>query len=204
MLVNLKSAVKSDLDYFFILRKFNTNNFSFIKNENFKYKNHVDWFLESLKNKRRLMYIVKFNNLRCGYARLDKERKNYFVSICIEKKFRKKGIGLRTLSLIERKIEKSNTITALVNKKNSNSIEMFSKFGYIISSKKKSYIIMKKKLNKIKIIDKIELIRKKNNGNWMDLLRIAYKYSPKESTLIMSKIYRDDNKISKLVKKLIK
>ena len=47
-------------------------------------------------------------------------------------------------------------------------------------------------------------IRGKNNVNWMDLLRLAYKKSPKESATIMSKIYRDDSKISKLVKKLIR
>ena len=39
---------------------------------------------------------------------------------------------------------------------------------------------MKKKLNKIKIIDQIESIRRKNNGNWMDLLASkAYKNSPR-------------------------
>ena len=62
---------------------------------------------------------------------------------------------------------------------------------------------MKKKQNKIKIIDQIESIRGKNNINWMNLLRLAYKKSPKESAFIMSKIYKDDAKISKLVKKLI-
>jgi len=63
---------------------------------------------------------------------------------------------------------------------------------------------MKKKVGSIKIINKIETIRKKNNSNWMDLLRLAYKRSPKESAKIMSKIYRDDAEISKLVKKLVK
>ena len=63
---------------------------------------------------------------------------------------------------------------------------------------------MKKKVGPIKIINKIETIRKKNNSNWMDLLRLAYKRSPEESAKIMSKIYRDDAEISKLVKKLVK
>ncbi len=58
--------------------------------------------------------------------------------------------------------------------------------------------------NYLKIIDKIENIRKKNNKNWMDLLRLSFKYSPKETAKIMSLIYRDDQKISKLVKKLYK
>ena len=54
----------------------------------------------------------------------------------------------------------------------------------------------------LSIIKKIENIRKENNVNWMNLLRLAFKKSPKEAAIIMSKIYRDDARISKLVKKL--
>ena len=36
----------------------------------------------------------------------------------------------------------------------------------------------------------------------MDLLKVAFKYSPKETAKIMSNIYLDDKKISNLVKKL--
>ena len=38
----------------------------------------------------------------------------------------------------------------------------------------------------------------------MDLLRIAFKYSPKEAAKIMSNIYKHDNKIGLLSKKLSK
>ena len=54
------------------------------------------------------------------------------------------------------------------------------------------------------IINQIEKIRKKNNTNWMDLLRLAFKSNPKEASRIMSKIYQDDARISKLAKKLSK
>ena len=56
----------------------------------------------------------------------------------------------------------------------------------------------------LKIINKIENIRKKNNVNWMNILRLAFKKSPKEAAKIMSLIYRDDDSITKLVKKLSK
>jgi len=63
-----------------------------------------------------------------------------------------------------------------------------------------------KKINKsknyLKIISKIENIRKKNNVNWMNILRIAFKYNPKAAAKIMSKIYLDDKRIGILVKKL--
>ena len=63
---------------------------------------------------------------------------------------------------------------------------------------------MKKNKKKLRIIDKIEAVRKKNNANWMDILRLAYKNSPNETASIMSRIYNDDSKISKLVKQLTK
>ena len=62
----------------------------------------------------------------------------------------------------------------------------------------------KKKISKnyLKIISQIENIRKKNNINWMNILRIAFKYNPKATAKIMSKIYLDDKRIGILVKKL--
>lgn len=54
------------------------------------------------------------------------------------------------------------------------------------------------------IINKIEQIRKKNNTSWMNILRLAFKYDPKNAAKIMSKIYSDDAKIGRLAKKLTK
>jgi hypothetical protein len=55
-----------------------------------------------------------------------------------------------------------------------------------------------------KIITQIEKIRSKNNTNWMNMLRLAFKYDPKNAAKIMSKIYSDDMRIGKLAKKLTK
>ena len=61
---------------------------------------------------------------------------------------------------------------------------------------------MKKNYNNI--LNKIEKIRSKNNINWMNILRLAFKLDPKKSSKIMSKINFDDKKISELLKKLTK
>jgi|TARA_B110000879_G_C10796574_1_gene364911 hypothetical protein len=63
---------------------------------------------------------------------------------------------------------------------------------------------MKKNKDYQKIIDKIERIRSKNNTNWMQILRISFKSSPKETAKVLSKIYLDDKKINGLAKKLLK
>lgn len=55
-----------------------------------------------------------------------------------------------------------------------------------------------------KIINQIEKIRSKNNVNWMNMLRLAFKYDPKGASKIMAKIYSDDMRIGKLAKKLTK
>jgi hypothetical protein len=59
-----------------------------------------------------------------------------------------------------------------------------------------------KSKNYLRIIKQIENIRKKNNGNWMNILRIAFKYNAKATAKVMSKIYSDDKRIGTLVKKL--
>jgi len=68
---------------------------------------------------------------------------------------------------------------------------------------------MKNKKNKtlnfyLKIISKIERVRKNNNKNWMDILRTSFTYAPIKTAKIMSKIYSDDARISRLAKRLIK
>ena len=61
---------------------------------------------------------------------------------------------------------------------------------------------MKKNYNKI--INQIQRIRSKNNVNWMNILKLAFKYAPKEAGKLMKKINSDDKKISNLVNKLTK
>ena len=53
-------------------------------------------------------------------------------------------------------------------------------------------------------ISKIEKIRSKNNVNWMNILRLAFKLDPDGAKKIMKKINYDDKKISQLLNKLSK
>jgi len=62
-----------------------------------------------------------------------------------------------------------------------------------------------KKINKmtdLEIIDAVEAVRTKNNKNWMDILRIAFKHSPEEARPVLAEINKSDNQISKLLDKL--
>jgi hypothetical protein len=52
------------------------------------------------------------------------------------------------------------------------------------------------------IINNIQKIRAKNNKYWMDLMRLAFKFAPNESSQIIKKINQQDQEISALLKKL--
>ena len=58
--------------------------------------------------------------------------------------------------------------------------------------------------NYLKIINSIEKVRRKNNKNWMDILKLAFLAEPKKTAKIFSKIYKEDKLISKLARKLTK
>lgn len=51
-------------------------------------------------------------------------------------------------------------------------------------------------------IDAIEAMRKTNNKNWMDILRIAMKYAPEETREVLRSINRTDKVISEYLEKL--
>tara|TARA_A100000164_G_C21718977_1_gene681911 strand:+ start:80 stop:280 length:201 start_codon:yes stop_codon:yes gene_type:complete len=55
-----------------------------------------------------------------------------------------------------------------------------------------------------KIFNNIENVRKKNNKNWMDLLRLSYVSNPKITIQILTKILRKDGELIKLANQLKK
>lgn len=54
----------------------------------------------------------------------------------------------------------------------------------------------------LKIIDEIEKVRTKNNMNWMDILRIAFRQDPEEAKKCFRKINQQDKKISRLASRI--
>lgn len=52
------------------------------------------------------------------------------------------------------------------------------------------------------IIKDIEQVRAHNNGNWMDLMRLAFKHAPEDARAIIASIEDDDKKVTKLLEEL--
>ena len=60
------------------------------------------------------------------------------------------------------------------------------------------------KSNYVKLINQFSKARKKNNINWMNLLKLALKFAPIEAKKILKDINKQDQKISKLVSRISK
>ncbi len=54
----------------------------------------------------------------------------------------------------------------------------------------------------LSIIDEIEKVRSRNNVNWMDVLRLAFRNAPDEARELMKKVNAEDATIASLLKKL--
>ena len=54
----------------------------------------------------------------------------------------------------------------------------------------------------LKIIDEIEQVRTRNNVNWMDVLRLAFRHAPNEARALAKKINHEDDQVSALFKQL--
>jgi hypothetical protein len=54
----------------------------------------------------------------------------------------------------------------------------------------------------LKVIDEVERVRMRNNVNWMDVLRLAFRHAPDEARVLMKKINEEDGEISELLSKL--
>ena len=67
-------------------------------------------------------------------------------------------------------------------------------------TKKKSLI--KKKKKSMKAIKEIEMIRAKNNKNWMNLYRLAFEFAPEKASKIVKNIRDLDQKVTNVSKKL--
>jgi hypothetical protein len=64
---------------------------------------------------------------------------------------------------------------------------------------------LKIKINKaIRLVNKIEKIRSKNNKNWMNLLKLSLKLDLKETSKILKQICKEDKSISNIANKIYK
>jgi hypothetical protein len=168
---------------------------------------HSIWFKKFTGNVNNLGFIVQLKSKKIGYVRYEYKDFYYEVSIAIEPKYHKNGFASKTLLLSEKKLKKKLIISKII-KNNKKSELFFKKNNYELIEKKTNYNVFIKFINsrsyhkEFKLIDEIQNIRKRNNVNWMNILKIAFSKAPNETKNVFKNIFIDDSLINKKSKKL--
>ncbi len=167
-------------------------------------KDHNSWFMKKIIDKNSVVYVAEKENNIIGIIQFNKRENNdiFEVNINLNPKFRGNSYSSFLLKKAIYNFEKKFTCTliAFIKKENIPSLKCFEASGFGIYEENNNIITMQ---NKNILINKIEQVRSKNNVNWMDIMRLAFKTSPKEAQKIFKNINSEDNEISNLLKKLI-
>jgi len=206
MKILIKKVSKSDLNFTYLLRNSKSIRKNFFNSNIISKPEHKTWFLKTIKNKKNLFLIILKNKSKLGCIRYEKNEFYYKISISILPKYQSLNIGSEALNKSEKILKKAIVISS-VKKNNIKSLNFFLKNGYSILSKNKIYTLYKVLDNKQiiknnRIINQIQEIRKKNNVNWMDILRIAFESSPNRTKGVFKNIFKDDKSINALSRKL--
>ena len=156
--------------------RFNSTNRAIIgKND------HKIWIRKFVKNKNNKIYIIYLSSKKIGYIRLDNLDFFNFISIAIIENFQEKGYAYESLIEFEKYFKSNKLIISKIRSNNMKSIALFKKTGYLLINKSSNFLyfckIYKSRIyiNKsLKIINEIEKVRKNNNINWMDILRLSF------------------------------
>ena len=206
MKILIKKVLKSDLNFTFLLRNNKSIRKKFFNSNIISINEHKVWFLKKIKNKKDLFLVIIKDKNKIGTIRYDKKEFYYEISISLLPKYQSKNIGSEALKASE-KILKKGMILSNIKKNNPMSLKFFINNGYSVLSKDKKIILYKVLNNQElaknnKLIDQIQQIRKKNNVNWMDILRIAFESSPDKTKKVFKNIFADDKSINTISKKL--
>ena len=206
MKILIKKVLKSDLNFTFLLRNNKSIRKKFFNSNIISINEHKDWFLKKIKSKKDLFLVIIKDKNKIGTIRYDKKEFYYEISISLLPKYQSKNIGSEALKASE-KILKKGMILSNIKKNNQKSLKFFINNGYSVLSKDKKNILYKVLNNQEltrnnKLIDQIQQIRKKNNVNWMDILRIAFESSPDKTKKVFKNIFTDDRSINTISKKL--
>ncbi len=206
MKILIKKISKSDLGFTFLLRNHKSIRKNFFNSKIISLSDHKKWFLNKIKNKKDFFFLIKNKTNKIGIIRFDKNEFYFDVSISILPKYQSLNSGSLALRYAENFIKKGMVISR-IKKNNKKSLNFFLKNNYTILSNNNNHILYKVLNNKEieknnKLISQIQQIRKKNNVNWMDILRIAFESSPERTKKVFKNIFTDDKNINKLSKKL--
>lgn len=199
--MNLRLSTISDAQLLLEWRNDELTRLNSFNSEIVSLEDHLNWFRKSLSSPNREIYIAEIKDFPIGTIRVDVNKDgSKELSWIVAPSQRGKGYGsliLNTFLSIY-----PSTYTAQIKEENIPSVKMVKKNGFTLLSKKGSNLTFIKKLSDLEIIDAIQKVRNKNNVNWMDILRIAFKHAPEETRTVFKRITNSDDEIGNLSKLL--
>lgn len=209
-MVRIFKANKKDFKDFYLIRNQKDSIKNSLSKKPVSKNEHYEWFSNCLKNKKfKHLFIAKIKKQTIGYIRYEKKDIYHVVSIGLYTKFQKLGHAQSMLQESEKKIGSKKILIADVKNFNHKSLKLFEAANFEILNKNKFLTqfvkISQKQENNyfLNLINEIEKKRKKNNINWMELLKLAYKTTPEKTKKIFKKIHQTDSQINKISKRLI-
>ena len=107
---------------------------------------HKNWLKKIKKNKLNQVFIFYNDNIPIGTSAAIKRKNNYFLNYSIDKNYRGKGLAIKMLNLLLKRISKkikSRFFYAKVLKNNKKSLYILKKIGFYKFNIKNDLIIMK-------------------------------------------------------------
>lgn len=201
--LELRPANHSDIEYLYELRNDELVIANSISNERPNKLDHAAWFEKKLNDQFCFFYIGVMENTKVGFVRfdVDSQEQNAIISIALSDNFRGRGLAKRILAdaISKFRLTKTCVLIAKVKASNIASKKCFEDCGFVIYGVQDNVVLLK---NKDIVIDAIQKVRSRNNVNWMDLMRLAFRTAPSEAEKIFLSIGSDDNEISSLLRKL--
>lgn len=99
-------------------------------------EDHKLWYIHRIRQENYLFLVAIISNAVVGYIRLDKGQT---ISVAVEKKFRKMGIGNALMTTLLKKVD-SHQIFAMVKKTNERSVRFFQHRGFTFEKRSEGYL----------------------------------------------------------------
>lgn len=209
--IRLRDATPEDADCLLLWRNDAKTRAASFQDKMVSQAEHRDWLKNSLVDSDRLILIAELDRRAVGMLRFDKLT-NYtaLISILIAPQDQNKGFARTVLSLgVKMRPFGCQNFTAEIKPDNIQSQRLFQNAGFQQTQRHEGRLIydykeknMSDKTKYDLIIDDIEAVRTRNNKNWMDILRLAFRHSPQEAAAILREIYKEDKEISDLAARL--
>ena len=140
MTISFKKIKFQDKDILFKWSNLKSVRKNSLNDKKINYADHIRWMKRYLcndyKNFGKLVFVQK---KPIGLVRIDKKKKDYFISYLIAPKYRKKGYASKAVELFICNLKNVKKITAIVKNNNKASIKIFEKLNFKLVSKTNKY-----------------------------------------------------------------